>query len=154
MLALATLGAALGCSGDFDTSRATPPRGTLGRELFSMTCDRVGAQALEEDITGASYHAICHPDPATGAYSLTVDPSLLPPLEDGAFDVDGNPVSMATQQANRSYDIARIEALGRDRAPIVSALDAAIPDIQIAVSDLANADPTKSCNAAPGGGTG
>ena len=134
-LALASLSATLGCS-DFTTARTTPPRGTLGTGLYALICDRVGAQALPEDITGGSYYGICHPDPTTGAYTATVDTSLLPPLEPGAVDVDGNPVSIATQEANRTYDIARIESLGRDRTPIIGALDSAIPDIQIAVKDL------------------
>ncbi|MGO9707937.1 MAG: hypothetical protein ACLQBL_03685, partial [Polyangiaceae bacterium] len=132
----------------------TPPRGTLGTELYGLVCDRVGAQALREDITGDSYEGICHPDPTTGAYAATVDTTLLPPLEPGAVDTDGYPVSMATQQADRAYNIARVESLGRDRGPIIQALDAAIPDIQIAVKDVTNPDPTQSCAPAPNGGTG
>ena len=151
--ALASLAAALGCSG-FDTSRDTAPRGTLGTGLYSLICDRVGAQALREDITGNSYHSICHPDAAGGTYGQSVDTTILPPLTDGAVDVDGNPVSMATQQANRAHNIARIEALGRDRASVIAALDSTIPDIQIAAKDLTNADATLSCGPTPGGGTG
>ena len=149
-LVLTSLGAALGCSG-FDASRATPPRGSLGTGLYGLICDRVGAQALREDITGNSYHAICHPDPATATYAQSVDVTLLPPLTPNAVDIDGNPVSMATEQANRAHNIARIEALGRDRTSIIAALDATIPDIQIAVKDLANPDATQSCGAAAGG---
>jgi hypothetical protein len=151
LLAITT--AAVGCGGDFDTSRSTPPRGTLGEELFSMICDRVGAQALREDVTGNSYHAICHADPTTGAYATAVDQSLLAPLDPNAVDVDGNPVSLAVEQANRAHNVARIEAVGRERLPIAGALDAAIPDVQVAVKDLANADPAKSCGAPTGAAT-
>ena len=38
--------------------RRPPPRGSLGQELFGFVCDRVGAQTLHEDLTGASYHSI------------------------------------------------------------------------------------------------
>ncbi len=149
---LATLSAAIGC-GDFSTSRTTAPRGTLGTELFVLICNRVGAQSLREDVTGDSYSGICHPDPTTGVYATAVDTTLLPPLEEGAVDGDGNPVSMATEQTDRAYNIARIEAVGRDRASIIAALDAAIPDVQIAVKDLSNPDPTKSCGSAPSSAT-
>jgi hypothetical protein len=53
---------AVGCSSDFTTTRTTPARGTLGQELFTALCDRVAAQALPEDVTGASWHAVCYPD--------------------------------------------------------------------------------------------
>ena len=56
-----------GCS-DFSTARVTPPRGTFGAELYSVLCDRVGAQALREDVTGASFQAVCNPD-ANGNYA-------------------------------------------------------------------------------------
>ena len=56
----------LGCAADFDTSRQIPPRGTLGRELFTVVCERVGAQSLREDVTGASFDAMCHRDAVTG----------------------------------------------------------------------------------------
>src|SRR5207244_8879967 len=69
------------CAGDFDTTRVTPPRGSLGRELYSMVCGRVGAQALRQDVTGGSYHAICHPHPATGKYDDQVDQALLGHLD-------------------------------------------------------------------------
>jgi hypothetical protein len=147
------VGAALGCSG-FDTSRTTPPRGSVGTGLYALVCDRVGAQALREDITGNSYHAICHPDPATGTYGQSVDQTLLPLLTPNAVDIDGNPVSMATEQANRAHNVARIESLGRDRSQIIAALDAAVPDIQVALKDITNADATQSCHAIAGDGVG
>jgi hypothetical protein len=132
--------------------RNPPPRGTLGQELYGVVCDRVGAQSLHEDLTGASYHSICHDD--DGGYTSTVDQSLLPPLVDGQPDIHGNPVPLAVQQAQRAYGVARLERLAADRDRLVAALDAAFPDIQVAVKDLTNADPTQSCNPAPGGGQG
>jgi hypothetical protein len=152
-LVLAAVSATVGCS-DFTTARSTPPRGSLGTGLYAMICDRVGAQALPEDVTGDSYAGVCHPDPTTGQYAAQVDVSLLPALDPNALDKDGNQVPLAVQQANRAHDIARVEALGRDRQPVIGAFDSAIPDIQVALSDLANPDPTRSCGPAPGGGQG
>jgi hypothetical protein len=132
--------------------RNPPPRGTLGQELYGVVCDRVGGQSLHEDLTGASFHAICHDD--AGGYASKVDQSVLPVLVDGQPDVNGKPVPLATQQAQRAYGVARLERLAADRDRLVAALDAAFPDIQVATKDLANADPTQSCNAAPGSGQG
>jgi hypothetical protein len=155
VLAVSILAAAtaIGCTSDFDTSRSPEPLGTLGYELYSMICDRVGAQTLREDVTGDSYHAICHPDPTTGLYASAVDQSLLPPLDPNAVDVDGNPVSMAVEQANRAHNVARVEAVGRERDAIAGSLDAAIPDTQLPLKDLGNPDVTKSCGVPEGGTT-
>src|SRR5579871_2200426 len=90
---LLVAGAVAGCT-DFDTTRTTPPRGTLGQELYIALCDRVSAQALPEDIAGASWHAVCHPD-ASGAFASTVDQGELPPLDPNAVDVAGRPVPLA-----------------------------------------------------------
>ena len=51
-----------GCAPDFDTVASRGTRGTLGREMYTMVCDRVGAQALREDVAGISYHSVCHAD--------------------------------------------------------------------------------------------
>jgi hypothetical protein len=139
-----------GCSSDFDTTRNTPPRGTLGQELFIALCDRVAAQALPEDVTGVSWHPVCHPD-ASGNYATTVTQSDLVALDPNAVDVNGNPVPIAVQQADRAYRVARIEALGRDRLEVTAAFDGAFPDVTIPLKDLTNSDPTQSCNPA---GTG
>jgi hypothetical protein len=138
-----------GCS-DFDTTRVTPPRGTLGREMFIVICDRVAAQALPEDVSGASWHPVCHPD-SGGAFASKVEASELVPLDPDAVDVHGTPVPLAVQQQDRAYRIARIEALARDRDRLVAALDAAFPDATIPLKDLHAADPKHSCDAA---GTG
>ncbi|HVH41634.1 MAG TPA: hypothetical protein VM925_04805, partial [Labilithrix sp.] len=148
MSALACAGP--GCAGDFDTTRATAPRGSLGREMYTLVCDRVGAQALREDITGASYHDVCHADPTGGFASTTVNTALLPPLEPDALDVQGRPVSLEQQQKNREHRIARIEALARRRDDLIGAFDVALTNEVIATKDLANPDPTKSCEPPPG----
>src|ERR1700730_7803716 len=123
LTALASLACAA-CSGGFDTTRSTPPRGSLGRELYSLVCDRVGTQALREDVTASSYHDMCHPD-ATGKYTDRVDQTLLVPLDPNAVDIDGKPVPLADQQRHRAYRVARIEALARRREDLVKAFDAA-----------------------------
>ncbi len=139
---------AVGCSSDFDTTRTPPPRGTLGTELFIGLCDRVAAQALPEDVSSASWHAVCHPD-ASGHYATTVDQTRLPPMNPSAVDVDGNPVPLAQQQTERAYRVARIEALARDRLEVTAAFDAAFPAVTIPLEDLTSTDPTQSC--APAG---
>ena len=42
------------------------------RRCTACVCDRVGAQALREDLTGASFHNVCHKQP-DGTYADTVD---------------------------------------------------------------------------------
>jgi hypothetical protein len=135
------------CTGDLDTSRTPPPRGTLGEELYGVVCDRVGAQSLHEDLSGGSYRGICHRR-SDGTFADSVDTTLLPALADGQPDVGGNPVPLAKQQQDRAYGIARVETLGRHRTDLISALDVTFPDSQVPVKDLANADPTQSCNSA------
>ena len=137
------------CAKDLDTSRDPAPRGTLGEELYGVMCDRVGAQALREDLTGASFNAICHKD-ADGAYADKVDATLLPALADGSLDADGKPVPLAAQTATRAYAVNRIEALARRRGDLIAAFDATFPDAMIPVKDVANADPARSCDAPAG----
>src|SRR5579863_127507 len=136
LAASVALVAAAACSDTFDAARHPPPRGSLGQEMFGVVCDRVGAQSLHEDLTGASYRSICHPQPdGTFADPPTVDPTGLPPLDPNAKDVQGTPVTLDRQTADRAYGIARMEALGRHRADLVGALDATFPDEQIPVFD-------------------
>ncbi|HEY8088236.1 MAG TPA: hypothetical protein VIF09_10335, partial [Polyangiaceae bacterium] len=130
-------GAGAGCS-DFSVHRVTPPRGTFGQELYSVVCDRVGAQSLREDVTGASYHALCHPD-AAGKYADHVDASQLPPLT-ATTTPDGQPVTLAQQQHQRALDVARVEALGRDRAALVGAFDGILPATTIPSLPLAQGE--------------
>jgi len=137
-----------GCAADFDTNRVTARRGTLGREMFTMVCDRVGAQALREDVAGISYHSVCHAD-ESGAFTNEVDVQRLPELGE-ALDVDGKPVSIEQQVKNREHRIARIEAIARRRDDLIAAFDTAFANEVIATKDLASPDPTKSCDAPQG----
>lgn len=140
------VGAAVVSCGDFDTSRKVPPRGSVGRELYSLVCDRVAAQALREDVTALSWHGVCHPD-ANGKYWEKVRVDELPAIVAPAENVDGDEVSIEQQKKFRGYRVARIEALARRRDDLIGAFDAAFPDDQIPVKDLGNPDPTKSCDA-------
>lgn len=139
---------ATACS-DFDTTRTTPPRGTIGEELYGVVCDRVSAEALREDLNGSSYQSVCHKD-ASGAYASTIDSSKLPPAADGVVDEKGNPVTVDQQNANRAYATNRIGALVRDRAALIEAFDAMFPDVLLPVKDIHNSDPTKTCDPAVG----
>ena len=70
------------CSGDFDDRRKLrEPVGTLGDDMYSALCDRVGASVLTEDVYGASYRGVCHRD-AAGKYRDQVDQSKLPAIKD------------------------------------------------------------------------
>src|SRR5258708_7708768 len=127
LVAALTLGAA--CSNDFDTSRTVPVRGTLGAELFGVVCDRVGAQSLHEDLTGASFRDICHKR-ADGTFADKVDESALPPMVDGQPDLNGTPVPLDKQKADRAYAVGRVETLARHPTNLIPALDATFPAIQ------------------------
>ncbi len=144
-LALSIVGGAVGCSGDFDRTRNIPPRGTLGTELFTLICDRVGAQSLPEDITGQSFHAVCHAD-REGLFADRVDLRFLPELPSASIDRAGNEVTTETLRARRKYHIDRIERLGAHRDELVLALDDLVADETIARKDTTNADPAQTCN--------
>ena len=146
-----SVAAGAGCAADFDTDRPQPKRGSLGREMFTMVCDRVGGQALREDVAGISYHAVCHAD-ASGAFTNEVDRLKLPELAE-ANDVDGKPVSLEQQIANREHRIARVQAVARRRDELIAAFDTAFANEAIGIKDLANADESKSCDP-PSGPTG
>jgi hypothetical protein len=45
---------------EIDTTRKAPSKATLGDDIYGLLCDRIGAGSLAEDVTGASYHAVCH----------------------------------------------------------------------------------------------
>jgi hypothetical protein len=132
LLALPLAGA--GCA-DFSTARVTPARGTFGVEMYSVLCDRVGAQSLREDVTGASFYALCHAD-ANGNYATTVDVSQLPPLT-ATTTPAGQPVTLAQQEQQRTLDVARVESLGRDRSELAAAFDATVPATTIPEQPLA-----------------
>jgi hypothetical protein len=137
-------GAGAACAPQFDTVRVTGVRGTLGREMYTMVCDRVGAQALREDVAGISYHAVCHADDS-GAFADRVDVTKLPELSE-ALDVDGKPVPIEQQVKNREHRIARIQAVARRRDDLIAAFDTAFANEAIGTKDLANPDPARSCD--------
>ncbi len=145
VVALALIG---GCAPDLNANRVTSNRGSLGREMFTMVCDRVGAQALREDVAGVSYHAVCHANPQ-GEFADKVHEVLLPPLDE-ADDIDGKPVSVEQQVKNRDHRIARIHAVARRRHDLIDAFDTAFAHENIGIKDLANADERRSCEP-PGG---
>jgi hypothetical protein len=121
--------------------------------MYGVFCDRVGAQALPEDLSGASFTGLCHRG-ADGSYATHVDVSQLPALDPDAPDADGNPLPLAQQQSDRAHSIARIEALARRRPDLVAAIDFTLPDVNIAVHDVDNPDPTKSCDPPAASGEG
>lgn len=143
---------ALACN-DFDTKRSPPPRGTVGEEVFGVLCDRIGAQSLREDMTGASFRDVCHKK-GDGSYADQVDESKLPSVTAEGRDDKGAVVSIDKQKNDRAKAIGRITALARRRADLISAIDYTIPDVDVAVKDLGNPDPTKSCDAPEKSGEG
>jgi hypothetical protein len=132
-----------GCT-TFDDTRPAVVRGTLGEELYGVLCDRVGAGALREDLTGASFHGLCHKD-ATGAFGAKVDATALPQPVAGAVDEGGKAVPLDVQQANQARAIARVELFAAQRAKLITAFDAAFPDTVVAVKDLNAANELDSC---------
>jgi len=147
VLAVGIPAAVISCGPSFDDTRTIPERGTLGEELYGVVCDRLGAQSLHEDLTGASYAGICH-----RPFGDTVDQSQLPALVDGQPNVDGQPVPLGQQQAERAYGVGRLQTLAKHRAALITALDATFPDVAIDVKDVGNPDPTRSCDP-PASGT-
>jgi len=114
----AVVGAAASCHEDIDTTRIAPPKATLGDDFYGVLCDRIGAGSLAEDLTGGSYHAVCHYSNA-GTYADTVDTSFLPP------------VSGPEQEKARALGIAKVEAMARRRGDLVRAFNAIFPDVEI-----------------------
>jgi hypothetical protein len=146
--------AATACGQDFDTTRNVPSRGTLGAELYGVVCDRMGAQSLHEDLSGASYHAICHGengDSVFGPGSFHVDQTALPAVSGDLPNVNGGVIPVSQQKADRSYGVARLERLASDRARLITALDATFPPIDVPIKDLNATDPTRSCQPDPAG---
>jgi hypothetical protein len=134
------------CAPELDTSRVAVERGSVGEEIFGVLCDRVGAQALREDLTGDSFRGVCH-KPKGGEYENKVDLTKLPSIDPNARNEKGASVSVDKQRQARAVAIGRIEAMGRRRDDLVRALDATFPATKIAIKDLDNPDVTKSCNA-------
>ena len=107
-----------GCDHGIDTTRQAPRKATLGDDIYALMCDRIGASSFAEDLVGASYHSICHFD-SQGQYGDTVDLSVLPP------------VNGAAATTARQLSVAKMEGLAQRRAPLIRALNAGLPDIDI-----------------------
>jgi len=116
----------MGCDKGIDTERDAPPKATLGDDMYSLMCDRLGASVLTEDLTGASYHGICHFD-QNAQYGDTVDESILPPVEG------------ATQTEARRLSVAKMERMAERRTLLIRAFNASFPDVE--VPDDTTADP-------------
>jgi hypothetical protein len=118
VLLLATTGlVAPGCQKEFDTTRAEPVADvTLGEQIFTTLCDRIGAGSITEDISGASYHTICHK--SEDGWGDTVDDADLP-----------RPTGAAKEA--RRLGVAKMEVLAKRRAELIEAFDAIFPDTKI-----------------------
>lgn len=119
-----------GCE-DFDATPKRGPSATFGDDLYGVLCDRLGADVLQEDLRGASYHAICHYD-ADGQYGDEVDRSVLP-------EPEGERATKA-----RTIALAKMNALVRRRADLVHAFNVAFPDVDI--DDPSTEDPSDKVN--------
>lgn len=108
---VAAVTAAASCHDGIDTARQAPPRATLGDDIYGVLCDRVGASSLTEDLTGASYHAVCH-YANDGSYADKVDTSgLLPAVGDEA-------------ERARALGVAKVETMARRRSELIRAINA------------------------------
>lgn len=116
--AIAAASAFGACQEPLDTTRTPTARLTFGDELFGVLCDRLGADILREDLDGASYQSVCHPD-SEGVYADVVDESVLPPPS-GASAIEARRISLA-----------KMAALARRRSDLVRAFNAAFPDVDI-----------------------
>jgi hypothetical protein len=130
-LALGSSVCAASCASHLPPPDPRPAPGSIGEETFGVFCDRVGAQSLHEDLSGASYLRVCHRDPATGLFADAVDPSQLPAIPANA------PQAAALE---RAHAVARIGALARHRADLIAALDAVVPASATVLSRSGGAD--------------
>ncbi|MFO0762953.1 MAG: hypothetical protein U0359_41340 [Byssovorax sp.] len=125
---IAAVWSAASCQ-ELDTTRIAPPKATLGDDMYGTLCDRVGASSFSEDLSGASYQAICHFD-ASGKYGDKVDESVLSP-----------PPSAAAKRA-RQLSVAKLEAMARHRTKLIKAFNAAMPS-KAELDDLVKNDGSK-----------
>ena len=114
---------------ELDTTRLPSPSTTLGEDLFGVVCDRMGAQLLPEDLTGASFRDVCHRG-TDGEYARGVDTTRLLP-------------GVAQAEA-----LARMETLARHRPRVVAALDALLPDTLVPVKDVSSTALALTCGPA------
>ena len=115
LLSSVALGLSVSCATDFDDKRKrTEPVASLGDDLYSAVCDRVGASVLTEDLRGESYHAVCHRD-AAGNYADKVDESVLPP-------------AVGAAALARRLAVSKVHAIARRRADLIAAFNATFSD--------------------------
>lgn len=140
-----------GCAEELDQTRETRPKSTLGEDIYSVLCDRVGASSLSEDLEGQSYRSICHKT-TKGFTGTAVKRSLLPAVSSlpkggsegqsgGACRASDKPCDGTLQcvrdvcapgsYARRELGIAKLEALARHREELIQAFDATFPEAQI-----------------------
>ena len=115
----AVIGLVSACPQGIDTTRVAARPATLGDEMFGALCDRVGASSLQEDLSGASYHDVCHYD-ADGHYAAKVDTSALPDVGKSGPKADA-----------RRLGVAKVEAMARRRVDVIRALNTMLPDVKI-----------------------
>jgi len=116
-VALAAVGTVASCH-TIDTTRQAPREATLGDDVYGVFCDRIGASVLSEDLSGASYEALCHYD-AEGKYGDKVDIAALPMPND------------ARANTARELSLAKMDAMVRRRSELIRAVNAAFPDSEI-----------------------
>lgn len=126
---LGTLVTQPSCDHGIDTERDAGPKATLGDDMYGLLCDRLGASTITEDLTGASYHDICHFD-EDGVYGNTVDTSVLP-----------TPSTDRGREARR-LSVAKLERMASHRAALVRAFNASFPDRDIPNVATDNPDDT------------
>lgn len=134
------------CTEEFDTTRVSVKLGTVGEEVFGAFCDRMAADALREDLTGASFRNVCHRS-GDGTFADRVDHTKLPALREDAKNIDGEAVSAEAQTLNRDKALARVEVMVKHRDRLITALDALLVDRNIPVVDRTNPDPAATCSA-------
>jgi len=154
LLAVAvTLGTAPGCGSETFEPTASTSQASLGEEVYGVLCDRIAADALREDLTGASFRRVCHRQPG-GKFADEVDTSLLPAPDPEAADASGKTVSVNKQKSDRSAALARVEAFARRRQELIDAFDAIIPTSKIPIKDVNNPNEEMSCTTPKGNAQG
>lgn len=113
------MASATSCSSDFDTTRRAPPEATLGDDVYTTLCDRLGATVLTEDLSGVSYRGMCHRD-IDGTYEDSVDESALPPVS-------------GTAAIARRRAVGAMTALARRREDLIAAINATFDDGELEI---------------------
>jgi hypothetical protein len=138
------MAAPFACTPQFDATRNPEVGETVGQQLYGVICDRVGAQALTDDLTGASYTNVCHPSVA-GTYSDAVDQTQLPTPQQ-TTTASGAIVTLAEAQATRNHAVARVNALAADRTKLITAFNATLPVTKIPVKNTTSTSPAQTCD--------